>query len=163
MVGFCTYEDKWTQLLVIQGAGLGPAAAALPGSRLETQNPGPPPEARGQVCVRTKVGEALSWIRGDLPERNSQSTGALRPGRPQSSQNQRSFSSGSCRPFHPSVRASNPNLRDNPGVSFWVKISGAHCKDKYKFKIKGLIPPVENKGRDFPLLLFLRALTLENL
>ena len=37
------------------------------------------------------------------------------------------------------------------------------CKDKYKLKMRGLILPVENKGRDFPPLLFVWASTLENL
>jgi len=63
-------------------------------------------------------------------------------------------------PACPSIRASNPNLRANPGGLFWVKISGAHCQDKYQSNIRGLIPPDESKERDFPPLLFLRAFTL---
>ena len=63
-------------------------------------------------------------------------------------------------PACPSIRASNPNLRVNPGGLFWVKISSAHCQDKYKSNRRGLIPPDENKERDFPPLLFLRAFTL---
>ena len=32
---------------------------------------------------------------------------------------------------------------------YWGK-TAYHCKDKYKFKMRGLIIPVENKGRYFP-------------
>ena len=40
-----------------------------------------------------------------------------------------------------------------------------HYKDKYKFKIRGLILPIENKGKDFPFpsLLFPQIVILEKL
>ena len=83
--------------------------------------------------------------------------GVLRPGRLQSSGTR---AASAQTPACPSIRASNPNLRANPGGLFWVKISGAHCQDKYQSNIRGLIPPDESKERDFPPLLFLRAFTL---
>ena len=82
----------------------------------------------------------------------------LRPGR--DSRALGTTAASAQNPACPSIRASNPNLRVNPGGLFWVKISGAHCQDKYKSNIRGLIPPDESKERDFPPLLFLRAFTL---
>lgn len=49
------------------------------------------------------------------------------------------------------------------GYSSIVGHTLVHWKDKYNLKIRGLILPFENKGRDFPPLLFLKSLTLENL